>query len=250
MLSITVWLRPSSISAPPNATAERLDSQPVDRTELMDFLRTELASAYVDPWDFADLFESVGMDGVLNYLRDRHFPKDERTRKGNFGETLALVWVRDALGYEVPLVKRRWAMNREKSQHGEDVVGFIFADDDTDELILVEAKFYLDQVPSAIRRAHGTITKCMTASECYSLHAIMTFYHETSDRDRYNRVRRMFNDYAKAHFRKRASIFIVSKPSSWKDSYFEEHAHSNTIKDLLCVALVDSDIEYIYEECH
>ena len=199
---ITEWLKIVKIPAPVNSEAQKLDSQAIDSTKLKDNIRKELAEAYLDPWQFEDLFKAAGLEGVFDHLRSKHFPADEKTRKGTFGEILALVWIRDALGYEVPLVKRRWAMNKERSQHGEDVIGFLFDDKGVDKLLLIEAKFYLSQVSSAIKKAHDTITKCITATECYSLHAIMSYFQAAGDRHRYDRVKKMFDNFSGAHFLK------------------------------------------------
>ena len=134
---ITDWLKIKAIPAPAKVNAEQLVPQAINTKTLIEDISKELANTYLDPWEFRELFDSAGLGGVLEHLRKKHFPKDERTKKGNFGETLALAWIRDAMGYEVPLVKRRWAMNRERSQHGEDVIGFVFSDKGKDKLLLV-----------------------------------------------------------------------------------------------------------------
>ena len=175
---------------------------------------------------------------------------DEKTRKGNFGETLALIWIRDALGYEVPLVKRRWAMNKDRSQHGEDVIGFVFSEKGIDKLLLIEAKYYLSQVPSAIKQAHDTISKCITSTDCYSLHAIMSYFQTAGDRARYDRVKKMFDHFSGTHFLKNGGIFLVTKSTAWKDDYFNTNISSNKIDGLKCWALVCKDIEELYKEAH
>lgn len=250
MTFIDSWLKEKNIPAPDKAIAVRLDPQETKPNIVRTSLKKELAVSYLDPWEFEELFKSTDMASVFEYLREKHFPKDEKTRKGNFGETIAMAWVRDKLGYEVPLVKRRWAMNKERSQHGEDVIGFIFAKNGKDKLILVEAKFYLDQVPKAIKNAHETISKCISATECYSLHAIMSLFQERGDRDRYLRVRAMFNDYSGVHYEKMGAIFILTDQRAWKDSYFKDQISKNQITGLNCWALVRKDIEALYEECH
>jgi hypothetical protein len=247
---IIEWLKVVKIPGPVKSDAERLSPQTIDSTKLMDNLRKELAEAYLDPWQFEDLFKAAGLDGVFDHLRRKHFPRDEKTQKGNFGETLALVWIRDALDFEVPLVKRRWAMNKDRSQHGEDVIGFVFDDKGIDKLLLIEAKFYLSQVPSAIKKAHDTITKCMTATECYSLHAIMSYFQATGDRERYGRVKKMFDHFSGAHFLKNGGIFLVTSSTAWKDSHFDTNISSNKVDGLKCWALVCKDIEELYKEAH
>jgi hypothetical protein len=247
---ITEWLKIVTIPAPAKSEAHRLDSQAVDSTKLKNDLRKELAEAYLDPWQFEDLFKTAGLDAVFDHLRSKHFPSDEKTRKGNFGETLALVWIRDALGYEVPLVKRRWAMNKDRSQHGEDVIGFVFDDKGVDKLLLIEAKFYLSHVPVAIKKAHDTITKCMTATECYSLHAIMSYFQAMGERARYDRVKKMFDNFSGAHFLKNGGIFLVTSSKTWKDNYFETNISSNELDGLKCWALVGKDMEGLYKEAH
>jgi hypothetical protein len=243
------WVKVLKIPAPPKSEALRLHPQKKSPA-ILEKIKLELSSCYLDPWEFKDLLKSVGLERILDYLREKHFPVDEKTRKGNFGEMLALVWVRDALGYEVPLVKRRWAMNRQRSQHGEDVIGFIFSKNGTDKLILVEAKFYTKKVPEAIRIAHNTITKCLTATECYSLHAIASYFQTKKDRRRYKKVKSMFNDFAGLHFEKLGGIFIVTIPTSWDDKYFVKYIGSNGIENLKCWALVCDYITKLYEEAH
>jgi hypothetical protein len=247
---ITEWLKIVTIPAPAKSEAHRLDSQAIDPTKLKDSLRKEIAKSYLDPWEFEDLFKAAGLNVVFDYLQKKHFPMDEKTRKGNFGETLALVWTRDALGYEVPLVKRRWAMNKDRSQHGEDVIGFVFDDNGIDKLILIEAKFYLSQVPSAIKKAHDTITKCITATECYSLHAILSYFHATGDRNRYDRVKKMFDNFSGTNYVKNGGIFLITSSKSWKDNYFDTNISSNKVDGLKCWALVCKDIEDLYKEAH
>jgi len=250
MTFIDSWLKEESIPAPEEAVAFRLDPQETKTDIVKAKIQEELAASYLDPWEFEELFKSTDMASVFEYLRKKHFPKDEKTKKGNFGETIAMVWVRDKLGYEVPLVKRRWAMNKERSQHGEDVIGFIFTKKGKDKLIIVEAKFYLDQVPKAIKIAHETISKCISATECYSLHAIMSLFQERSDRDKYARVKALFNDYRGVHYEKMGAIFILTDQIVWKDSYFKDHISKNQITGLKCWALVCKDIKTLYEECH
>lgn len=245
---ITDWLKTKVIPAPAKAKAEQLVPQPTKR--LTENISQELATTYLDPWEFRELFDLAGLSGVLKHLRKKHFPKDERTKKGNFGETLALAWIRDAMGYEVPLVKRRWAMNRERSQHGEDVIGFVFSDKGKDKLLIVEAKFYLDNVTKAIKVANNTIVEAVTANECYSLHAILSLFQERNDLARYKKVKRMFDDYSGSHYEKAAGIFLVTVPEEWKETYFQKYVENNGNYTLNCWALVDEDIVSIYNNAH
>ena len=246
------WLKPTRIPDPPKATATRLD--PTGKTmDILPTLKTELAKCYLNPADYEDLISAGGFKKVYEVLKKKHFPKDDKTKRGVFGETISMLWVRDVLGYEVPFLKRQWAMQRERPQLGEDVVGFVFPQSGKDKLMIVEAKFYAStksNLEGAIDQAHKTITKCMKASQCYTLYHISTFFHYSGKDDLRKRVLAMFNHYKGKKFEKNSGVFVITSDALWTDSMFKEKMKGNTITDLNCWGVVHADINLLYEEVH
>ena len=240
----------TGIAAPDKAKAWRVD---VDSSspEFIEAVKAEIGQSYMPLTEFENLFKAGGMVPVYDELRKSHFPLDEKTKKGNFGEILAQLHAKHVLGFEIPVPKLRFRTSRERSQHGEDVVAFKFQEGKPDILLLVEAKYRATQVPAGIVAAYDTIERSVVnASQCYLLNFVLSILEAQGDIVRYRRVRAMLNDYSGGKFVKLGCIFVVTGPKAWKDSAFKDNITSNRVDPLHCWAYLSKDPDAFLDACH
>jgi hypothetical protein len=243
-------LNVKEVPSPPKAKSWTI--QPIIiNDELIEWIREEIARSYLPITTFEELFQTADMNTVFEHLRARNFPQNEKILKGNFGEILCQICVKDGFEFEVPYPKIRLRIDREPSPHGEDVVGFIFRDNGPDVLILVEAKFRTGNIPAAIREAHDTIGKSINGqSECFLLNAVLAFIEATGDQNKCHRINAMLTDYHGEHFEKIGAIFIVSPECEWKDENFIEQLTDNHIDPLWCWGFIVKDLVDLLKRTH
>jgi hypothetical protein len=109
-----------------------------------------------DPEEYRDIVAGLGYEQASREFDKR--PRDDKTRKGNFGEILASEYLRQVEGYDVPVYRLRWNTNPDTSMRGEDVLAFKFGNPDGTgrEICMTEAKvmsrYDRDEVETAHRQ--------------------------------------------------------------------------------------------------
>jgi len=98
--------------------------------------------------------ERLGFVKAAEFFSTR-LPKEERTRKGNFGEVVASEHLRQRYGYKMPVFKLRFMDNPDMPMRGEDIVAFEIAEDNKITAICIgEAKTLERYNQNQVEKAH------------------------------------------------------------------------------------------------
>jgi hypothetical protein len=124
------WLRLSNPDStdPAFARIDVSEIRPFD-DRVASAIAKALIEARVDPAVSAGLLRRLGKSRYEEVIAAAVDPSKDRTRRGDFGEILAAYAMENALGYEVPVKKLRYAKMRNDDQpRGIDVVALRSAD--------------------------------------------------------------------------------------------------------------------------
>lgn len=110
------------------------------RTAIFQSLAQAVIFYHNDPSEFSEIVARLGYSEASLLLDKR--PKQDRTRKGNFGEIVACEYLRQVEGFELPVYRLRWNTNPDTSMRGEDAITFKFGNLDGTgrEICVTEAK--------------------------------------------------------------------------------------------------------------
>jgi len=126
--------------------------------------------------------ERLGFAGAAKYFSTR-LPKEDRTRKGNFGEVVTSEHLRQRYSYEMPVFKLRFMDNPNMPMRGEDIVAFEIAEDNKIAAICIgEAKTLERYNRDHVKKAHKRL---VIAYHPYpvTLSLISNVLHERGDHD-------------------------------------------------------------------
>jgi hypothetical protein len=107
-----------------------------------------------DPEEYRAIVAELGYEQAAREFDKR--PRDDKTRKGNFGEILASEYLRQVEGYDLPVYRLRWNTNPDTSMRGEDVLAFKFGHPDGTgrEICVTEAKVMSQYDRDEVETAH------------------------------------------------------------------------------------------------
>jgi hypothetical protein len=108
------------------------------RDTIKDKLVEVVYQHHIDPEYQSLLLEQLAAPIVAAKIRS-HFPVEWTTKIGNFGEVLGSEYIRQVLGYEVPVFRLRFNSNHDQSMKGDDAVGVILKGN-TLEFMILEVK--------------------------------------------------------------------------------------------------------------
>lgn len=110
-----------------------------------------------------------------NYINGK-LPHLEKTRKGDFCEIIGTEHIIQEYGYSFPVVKLRYKMNNETSEHGEDILGFLIDDGEIISICIAESKFRSTYSKEAINDAYHQLK-----SSYYPFPTLLNFIFEVLD---------------------------------------------------------------------
>ena len=120
-------------------TLWRLSELEEGRVHALDELPSRVLNHYVSDDEVAEILEALGYPAAAKCIRTL-LPEGAIARSGNLGEILAVEFVEELLGYEVPVRKLRDKDHRSMAMRGEDVIGVAHDDDGRLALLKGEAK--------------------------------------------------------------------------------------------------------------
>ncbi len=130
--------------------SERADK----RDHVFNLLAGTIFIHHNDPEEYKEIVVELGYEQAAQEFDKR--PRDDKTRKGNFGEILASEYLRQVEGYDLPVYRLRWNTNPDTSMRGEDVLAFKFGNPDGTgrEICVTEAKVMSRYNRDEIEAAH------------------------------------------------------------------------------------------------
>lgn len=130
-------------------------SEHVDkRKEVLKALAETIFMYHNDPSEYSEIVAELGYSQAAAEFDKR--PKDDKTRKANFGEVIASEYLRQVQGYDIPVYRLRWNTNPDTSMRGEDVLAFKFGENDGTgrEVCVAEAKVMSKFDKEEVKTAH------------------------------------------------------------------------------------------------
>ena len=175
-----------------------------------------------------NIFESIGelKENGLEYILKTLYEKIQDNNpfqvwNGTIGESIATCYIRTSTDYQIPVFKLRFAPNRKKAMHGDDLLGFKFNTDGTpQELLVVEVKNYASTSPE---RAVKDATESLLKVQQGTITLLDFIINVLRTEHRFNeaiQVKR-FNDPYNYPYHTEYLAFIVTQESKWKDEYFD-----------------------------
>jgi len=101
----------------------------------------------------AALVRQLGHTEAAEYFA-KNLPKDNNTRKGNFGEVVASEHLVQRYGYDMPVFKLRFRDSHDLAMRGEDIIAFEMEAGTISRVIIGEAKCIVQYQKETVRSAH------------------------------------------------------------------------------------------------
>ena len=120
-------------------TLWRLKEHETGRAFALSELPGRVLDHYVSDEEIAGFLEALEFPKVADCIR-QFLPAGAIGRSGDLGEILAVEFVEEKLGYEVPVRRLRCKDHRDMAMRGEDVIGVAYDDEDRLKLLKGEAK--------------------------------------------------------------------------------------------------------------
>ena len=153
--------------------------------------------------------ERLGFAEAAKYLCGR-LPREEKTRKGNFGEVIACEHLSQRYGYKLPVFKLRFMDNPDMPMRGEDIVAFEITEDNKITAICIgEAKTLERYNHNQVKKAHNRL---VTTYHPYpiSLFLISNILHERGDHDLAEQIDIILETLTLRSFPRHNWIFIIT----------------------------------------
>lgn len=124
------------------------------RNQIRDCLSQALIDHHMNRQRLADRLATLGYEGVAQFIKSE-LPRDDRTRKGNFGEIVASEHLIQRHGYTMPVFKIRFRDSYNMPMRGEDIVAFeMDAKNHIKSVIIGEAKTIQRFRRATLKHAH------------------------------------------------------------------------------------------------
>ena len=191
-----------------------------------DWLAEELLVAYKNPEHLKRRYLKRNKDELHNYLKNEVFPDlntviDKNVRRGDWGEIVSSLFLRDTMNLETALIKLRYKLNRKKSSFGIDVFGVqLDGAGKVCSLCVCETKTKIRYDKQIGVKAHDSLYANDTSSIITIADFMSTLYFNAGN---YN-LSDQFDEIVlqKAKFPTDHHIFLVHEKSLWKEDILLE----------------------------
>jgi Cap4 SAVED domain len=170
-----------------------------------------------------------------------HLPKEDTTRKGNFGEVVASEHLRQRYGLNMPVFKLRYADHPQMPQRGEDLIAFEI---DTQAKIITlcigEAKVRSGNSSRAIRDAHARLAGAFHPYPV-ALSLISSVLHDQGQHALADQIDELMETVTQRHFPHQNWIFIITEQQA--GDAFQVLTNERRLEALTCVHISLDDLE-------
>lgn len=210
------------------------------------WLAKELLIAYKNPDHLKRRYSKREKVELREYLMDEVFPPlteimDKNVRRGDWGEIVSSLVLRDVRNLETALIKLRYKLNRKKSSFGIDVFGVQLDDaGNVCSLCVCETKTKITYDKKIGVKAHNSLNINDKSSIITIADFMSTLYYTEGNyalADQFDEIVIKKGEFPTDHH-----IFLVHEKSLWKDDILDE---LNNLADLhkglnLNVLLIDN----------
>ncbi|MCI0622285.1 MAG: DUF1837 domain-containing protein, partial [Acidobacteria bacterium] len=192
---------------------------------------------HIHPDRLKGVLQRLGYEKAAAALIEQ-LPKNDQTRKGNFGEVVASEHLRQRYGLEMPVFKLRYSDNPAMPLRGEDIIAFELDRDSRIVTVCIgEAKVRTSHSAAEVRNAHKRLH---TAYHPYpvALSLISSVLHDQGSHSLADQVDSLMDRSVSRP--RRNWIFLITEGST--DSPFSTLDEGKVVENLSCVHLQLSDL--------
>ena len=192
----------------------------------LSWLAGELLIAYKSPEHLKRRYIKREKDELHKYLKNEVFPDlsnviDKNVRRGDWGEIVSSLFLRDVMNLETALIKLRYKLNRKKSSFGIDVFGVQLDDaGKVRSLCVCETKTKITYDKQIGVKAHESLYINDISSNITIADFMSTLYFSEGNYD----LSDQFDEIVlqKANFPTDHHIFLVHEKSLWNEDIIIE----------------------------
>ena len=173
-------------------------------------LLAALYDHHIHPRRVAGALRRLGYERAATALLD-HFPKEDSTRKGNFGEVVASEHLRQRHGLNMLVFKLRYADNPNMPQRGEDLIAFEMNEQARIVVLCIgEAKVRSGDSSAAVRSAHERLANAFHPYPV-ALSLISSVLHDQNQHALAEQVDGLMETIAQRDFPRQNWIFVITE---------------------------------------
>jgi hypothetical protein len=220
------------------------------REEIFPHLSKTIFLYHNDPKKYKRDLEIMGYSEVAQAFDLR--PHAQTTRTGNFGEILASEYLRQVLGYDIPVFRLRYNPNPESSMKGDDILAFKFGvEDGSGRVILVgESKVRQQFSNHAVQEAYDQLCSSARRPHPISLIFVTHRLEDEGDLEKAEAIRAFLNQFAQ-HRPQKQWLISLTTGNSPRDpfSYLQglDALPSNLMAMDLCIEDLSDWIDRLFD---
>jgi hypothetical protein len=182
------------------------------RDEVYPHLSKTVFLYHNDPKRYKKDLELMGYSEVAEAFDLRPTEKAPTTRSGNFGEILASEYLRQVLGYDIPVFRLRYNPNPDSSMKGDDILAFKFgAEDGSGRVILVgESKVRQQFSTLVVQEAYEQLCSSVRRPHPISLTFVIHRLEDAGDLEKAEAIRTFLDQFAQYRPQKQWLICLTT----------------------------------------
>ncbi|MDL1871192.1 DUF1837 domain-containing protein [Deltaproteobacteria bacterium PRO3] len=209
------------------------------RPRIRDSLSRAIVDHHVHRQRVADRLQALGHVGAAAFFRTE-LPRDDRTRKGNFGEVVASEHLIQRYGYAMPVFKLRYR-DSNLAMRGEDIVAFKIDNQQRITCVIIgEAKTVTTYNADTVHRAHERLHKAYHPRPM-TLGMLAEILYMNGSSALASQIDDIAIHLAKDDFPRENWIFLICQDCP-VEPFACLNGNGNIIPDLHCVNLSLSDL--------
>lgn len=216
------------------------------RDRIRDYLSQAILDHHMHRQRLADRISALGYEGVAEFV-GTELPRDDKTRKGNFGEIVASEHLMQRHGYRMPVFKIRFRDSYKLPMRGEDIVAFqMDSENRISRVVIGEAKTLLRFRNSTLLDAHERLITAYRPRPM-TLSMLAEILYDRGDVDLAGEIDRISDMLMKRRFPRSNWIFMITERRK-RDTFRRLEEHDDVISDLNCASLALEDLtEFIHD---
>jgi hypothetical protein len=220
------------------------------REEIFPHLSKTIFLYHNDPEIYKIDLEALGYPEVAQAFDLR--PHASTTRTGNFGEILASEYLRQVLGYDIPVFRLRYNPNPDSSMKGDDILAFKFgAEDGSRRAILVgESKVRQNFSTLTVQEAYEQLCSSVRRPHPISLAFVIHRLEDEGDHAKAEAIRAFLDQFAQ-HRPQKQWLICLTTGNNPRDpfSYLQgiDELPSNFMAMNLCIDNLNDWIERLFD---
>jgi len=216
------------------------------RNTVAPFVSQAIVDHHLNRGRIADWLNKLGYVQTASEIA-ANLPKDDRTRKGNFGEVIASEHLLQRQGYHMPVFKLRYRDSHNMPMRGEDIVAFILTPQGKISKVCIgEAKTLTSFASRTVLDAHDRLKKSYHPSP-ETLSMLANILYERGDDGLGREIDRVSRLLAERGIPTENWIFLITENEP-RDPFAEIEKLEDIIEPLICVDLQLSNLKVFVDD--